>query len=52
MSLSQDYLTEYYSEIQFLYEFEALAVSMLRTPTKTFLADTLAYNFQNLGISI
>ena len=48
--LSQEYLTNYYFEIPFLYEFEALAVSMLKNPSKTFLADTLAYNFQNLGI--
>ena len=50
MSLSQDYLTEYYHEIEFLHEFEALAFSMLQNPTKTFLADTLAYSFQQLGI--
>ena len=48
--LSQEYLTEYYSEILFLYEFETLAVSMLRNPTKTFIAETLAYSFQNIGI--
>ena len=50
MCLSQEYLREYYSEILFLYEFETLAVSMLKNLTKTFLADTLAYSFQNLGI--
>ena len=50
MSLSQDYLTAYNHEILFLHEFESLAVSMLQNPTKTFLADTLAYKFQNLGI--
>ena len=50
MSLSRDYLTEYYHEIIFLQEFESLAVSMLQNPTKSFLADTLAYSFQNLAI--
>ena len=50
MSLSQDYLTVYYNEIEFLHEFESLAFSMLQNPTKTFLADTLAYSFQQLGI--
>ena len=50
MSLSQDYLTNYYHEIEFLHEFESLAFSMLQNPTKTFLADTLAYSFQQLGI--
>ena len=48
--LSHEYVTKYYSQIPFLYEFEALAVSMLKNPSKSFLADTLAYNFQELGI--
>ena len=50
MSLSQDYLTAYFNEILFLQEFESLAVSMLQNPKKSFIADTLARKFQNLGI--
>ena len=48
-SLSKEYLTKYYYEIPFLCEFEAIAVSMLKNSSKTFCADTLAQNFQNLG---
>ena len=50
MCLSQDYLMNYFNETPFLYEFEALAVSMLKYHKKTFLSETVAYNFQNLGI--